>query len=64
MKKAEIHTAKGVMKVEFYEQDAPGTVANFCKLAQDGSQALQARMTDIFAAGCWLEWQLFDAVMR
>ena len=34
------------------------------KLAQDGSQALQARMTDIFAAGCWLEWQLFDAVMR
>lgn len=36
MKKAEIHTAKGVMKVEFYENDAPGTVANFCKLAQDG----------------------------
>lgn len=36
MKKAEIHTAKGVMKVEFYEQDAPGTVANFCKLAQNG----------------------------
>lgn len=36
MKKAEIHTAKGVMKVEFFEQDAPGTVANFCKLAQSG----------------------------
>lgn len=36
MKKAEIHTKKGVMKVEFYEQDAPGTVANFCKLAESG----------------------------
>lgn len=36
MKTAEIHTAKGVMKVELYETDAPGTVANFCKLAQDG----------------------------
>ena len=36
MKKAEIHTDKGVMKVEFYEQDAPGTVANFIKLAEDG----------------------------
>lgn len=36
MKKAEIHTAKGVMKVEFYENDAPGTVANFCKLASEG----------------------------
>lgn len=36
MRKAEIHTAKGVMKVEFYEADAPGTVDNFCKLAKDG----------------------------
>ena len=36
MRKAEIHTAKGVMKVEFYEQDAPGTVDNFCKLAESG----------------------------
>lgn len=36
MKTAEIHTAKGVMKVELYETDAPGTVANFCKLAQEG----------------------------
>lgn len=34
------------------------------KLAQNGSDALRARMTDVFAAGCWLEWQLFDAVMR
>ncbi len=32
----EIHTAKGVMKIEFYEKDAPGTVANFVKLAKDG----------------------------
>ncbi len=34
--KAEIHTAKGVMKIEFYEKDAPNTVANFVKLAKDG----------------------------
>jgi len=35
-KTAEIHTAKGVMKIEFFEQDAPNTVANFTKLAQSG----------------------------
>ncbi|HET6245349.1 MAG: peptidylprolyl isomerase [Bacteroidetes bacterium] len=33
---AEIHTAKGVMKVEFYEKDAPKTVANFVKLSKSG----------------------------
>ncbi len=33
---AEIHTAKGVMKIEFFEQDAPNTVANFIKLAESG----------------------------
>lgn len=33
---AEILTDKGLMKVEFYEKDAPNTVANFVKLAQDG----------------------------
>jgi peptidyl-prolyl cis-trans isomerase B (cyclophilin B) len=36
MKKAEIHTEKGIMKVIFYEQDAPNTVANFIKLAKQG----------------------------
>lgn len=36
MRKAEIHTQKGVMKVEFFENDAPGTVENFCKLAGSG----------------------------
>ncbi|MFI5163851.1 MAG: peptidylprolyl isomerase [Bacteroidia bacterium] len=36
MKKAEIHTAKGVMKVEFFHEDAPNTVANFIKLAEKG----------------------------
>ncbi len=35
-KKAEIHTDKGVMTVEFFEADAPNTVANFCKLAGSG----------------------------
>lgn len=33
---AEILTDKGLMKVEFYEQEAPNTVANFVKLAKDG----------------------------
>ena len=36
MKKAEIHTGKGVMEVEFYENDAPKTVENFIKLAKEG----------------------------
>jgi len=29
MKQAEIHTSKGVMKLNFYEEDAPIAVANF-----------------------------------
>ncbi len=36
MKSATIQTAKGTMKVEFYEKDAPNTVKNFCDLAQKG----------------------------
>ena len=36
MSTATINTAKGKMKVEFFEKDAPGTVANFVKLAKDG----------------------------
>ncbi len=36
MKKAEIHTQKGIMKIEFYEQDAPKTVQNFIDLAEKG----------------------------
>lgn len=36
MSQAIIKTAKGDMKVEFYDQDAPNTVANFKKLAQSG----------------------------
>lgn len=31
-----IYTNKGEMKLEFYENDAPKTVANFVKLAQSG----------------------------
>ena len=34
--KAHINTVKGTMKVEFYENDAPNTVANFVKLAKSG----------------------------
>ena len=36
MKTAEIHTKKGVMKIEFFEKDAPNTVDNFVELAKDG----------------------------
>jgi peptidyl-prolyl cis-trans isomerase B (cyclophilin B) len=36
MKKAEIHTDKGIMKIEFYENDAPNTVKNFTDLAKKG----------------------------
>ncbi len=33
---AEIHSEKGIMKVEFYEADAPNTVKNFVDLAKKG----------------------------
>ncbi len=36
MQIAEIHTQRGVMKVKFYEEDAPNTVANFIKLSKSG----------------------------
>lgn len=36
MSKAEIYTSKGVMKVDFYDQDAPIAVANFIKLSKSG----------------------------
>ena len=36
MREAIISTEKGDMKVRFYEEDAPGTVENFCKLAKSG----------------------------
>ncbi len=31
-----IYTEKGNMKVEFYDDAAPGTVENFVKLSKDG----------------------------
>lgn len=36
MTKAIISTAKGDMHVEFYDNDAPNTVANFVKLSKSG----------------------------
>src|ERR1044071_6451685 len=36
MSKAIIKTEKGDMTVEFYDTDAPNTVANFKKLAKEG----------------------------
>ncbi|MFO8000999.1 MAG: peptidylprolyl isomerase [Marinilabilia sp.] len=35
MEKAAIHTPKGVMKIEFYHDDAPKTVENFLELARN-----------------------------
>ena len=34
--KAELHTAKGVMNIYFYDADAPNTVMNFTDLAKKG----------------------------
>jgi peptidyl-prolyl cis-trans isomerase B (cyclophilin B) len=36
MRTAEIHTPKGIMKVGFFEEDAPQTVENFVNLAKKG----------------------------
>lgn len=36
MTTGEIHTEKGVMKIEFYDDDAPKTVKNFTDLAKKG----------------------------
>lgn len=36
MKTAEIHTQKGTMKIEFFEEDAPKAVKNFTDLAKKG----------------------------
>jgi peptidyl-prolyl cis-trans isomerase B (cyclophilin B) len=36
MSQASIHTAKGIMTVDFFDEDAPGTVANFVSLANKG----------------------------
>ncbi|MDQ1771277.1 peptidylprolyl isomerase [Labilibaculum sp. A4] len=36
MMHAEIHTEKGIMKVEFFENDAPKTVENFVNLSESG----------------------------
>jgi peptidyl-prolyl cis-trans isomerase B (cyclophilin B) len=36
MKSAEIHTQKGIMKVEFYVKDAPKAVENFISLSKKG----------------------------
>jgi len=33
---AKINTAKGIMTVDFYQKDAPKTVANFVKLSKKG----------------------------
>jgi peptidyl-prolyl cis-trans isomerase B (cyclophilin B) len=35
MRTAEIQTPRGIMKIQFYEEDAPGTVENFVTLANE-----------------------------
>ena len=34
--KAQIHLASGILAIDLYDDDAPGTVANFVKLAESG----------------------------
>lgn len=34
--KAHIHLASGILDIDLYDDDAPGTVANFVKLAESG----------------------------
>src|SRR6185503_3510467 len=36
MQIAEIHTKKGIMKIKFFEKDAPNTVKNFVTLSEKG----------------------------
>lgn len=36
MTRAIMETAKGTINIEFFDQDAPNTVANFVKLAKEG----------------------------
>lgn len=36
MRTGEIQTSKGVMKIQFFEADAPGTVGNFIDLSKEG----------------------------
>lgn len=36
MKKAHIETSRGTMVLELFDDDAPGTVANFVKLSESG----------------------------
>ncbi len=36
MKTAEMHTTKGVMKIEFFDKDAPKAVENFLSLSKKG----------------------------
>ena len=36
MSTATLHTNAGPITIEFFDEDAPKTVANFCKLADDG----------------------------
>jgi peptidyl-prolyl cis-trans isomerase B (cyclophilin B) len=36
MRTGEIHTSKGVMKIQFFDADAPGTVGNFINLSKEG----------------------------
>jgi peptidyl-prolyl cis-trans isomerase B (cyclophilin B) len=36
MRTGEIHTSKGVMKIQFFEADTPGTVGNFINLSKEG----------------------------
>jgi peptidyl-prolyl cis-trans isomerase B (cyclophilin B) len=56
MRTGEIHTSKGVMKILFFEADAPGTVGNFINLSNEGfynGLAFHRVITDfVIQGGC------------
>ena len=51
---AKIHTDHGTMTVEFFEKDAPNTVANFVKLAKEGFY--EGLNSTALSPGLWPRW--------
>jgi len=64
MRTAEIHTVHGVMKVSFYEKDAPATVENFISLAKknyyDGLAFHRVIPNFVVQGGCPFSKELSD----
>ena len=52
------------MGTEAAAASARSIIALADKLAERETPEVRARMTDIFAAGCWYEWMLFEAAVH